>query len=132
MINVGDIVKVKESQHKIAKGQKVKLRARVVFITETGLEIANGCIISVHNGSEFKYVDLKRIKIIESDGELNPEDKITFIAEFNLEPQDMSDDSIIFKSLYTKWNVHLSDWYTKFRKENLEKYGYDTHKMIYK
>lgn len=132
MIKVGDIVRVKERQNKIAEGQKVILRARISFITETGYEFANGCIIQIHNGYEFKHTDLKRIKIIEMDKEIDPDDKIMFIPEFQLEPFDHNDDSIIVKGFYTKWNVYMTDWYNNYRKEYKEKYGHDIHNLIYK
>jgi len=132
MVSVGDTVQLTERwAGKYAIGQKMVLRAKVKFLSNEGNEIANGCIVEVHSGSNFRYCDLEKIKIIELDREIDLDDKIVFVPESLLEPWNGNTD-LILCGLHTIWSSSKSDHYSKWRKEYEIKYGYDPHKYVYK
>lgn len=123
---IGGTYQLKEKYSKLPKGLKVRLMA--IVTTDNNISLY---VISYSNGTEWRHAGNCGFISIEASEDLTPNTLITFISDGYLEPVEDSNKIIIW-NLAHKWNVNESDHYTKFRKEFLDKNGYDIHENIYK
>ena len=123
---IGGSYQLKAKYSKLPKGLKVRLMAKVTTENSNVLSV-----ISYANGTEWRHSHTCGFIDVDSSEDLKPNILIAFIPSSYLEPvTDL--DKIIIWNLAHKWNVLQTDHYTKFRKEFLDKNGYDIHEGIYK
>lgn len=128
-MDVGDYVMTKERSNPFAKGTKLKLLAKIRF---KGMVDVSGAIVEYHKGNPWHCVDQNSFEIVELvEDYVHQYTNVTFIPLFVL-TKYIFDGKIILHNLCTKWDTYQSDSYEKFRREFIEKWGYDIHRNVYK